>query len=469
LLPNRHGRAALLAALIAVAIVGGGATSPPTSGAQQGPPIVLVVFDALPPLLLQDNSRHVDPVRFPNFAGFADGATWYRNATTIHESTRFSVPAIFDGRTPRPHQRSTFADHPYTVFDLLAGRYRMNVWEEATELCRPALCGPHGSTNVLHRLTRGRDARFRAAVRRYQLAGTPDTAIDGAGSNHRRFLQEQSLQRDLLQLEFTDTLVKVLVDRLKSQGIYDDALVAFISDHGESFDTKTTPAKPFQLGELSFRRAVTPHNIEDVAGVALFVKYPGQTEGRIDDRFARTVDLFPTIAAAAGVRPKPGLAGQDLRSPSYSDHGDVAVQKQDGRIVAMPAARWRTRVDASKARELALFGFGSQSLFDFGPARSLYGKRAQDLALRRVPVALYRAGDYEHVQLRRSYLPVHLIGRAKRPVAGKTLAFAINGTVVASAPGSPTSGTKTRFNFSVMLPPEALDEGRNRIEAFEAP
>jgi hypothetical protein len=372
----------------------------------------------------------------------------------------------------------------------------MNVWEEATELCRPRLCGSHGSTNVLSRLINGRDGRFRAAVRRisragkpqltvihallpheprqylpdgrrYQLAGTPDVAIDGAGSHHRRFLQEQTLQRDLLQLEFTDSLVKGLVDRLKAEGIYDDAIVAFISDHGESFDTKRTPAGPFQLGELSFRRAVTKHNIEDVAGIALFVKYPGQTEGRIDDRFVRSVDLFPTIANAAGVRPRPGLMGQDLREPGYRDHGDVAVQKQDGRVVAMPTARWRSRVDASKAHELSLFGFGSQSLFDFGPARTLYGRRADDLGLRRVPVTLYRAADYAHVRLRRSYLPIHLIGRAKGSVAGKTLAFAIKGTVVASAPGYPRSGKKTPFDFSVMLPPEALDEGKNRIEVFE--
>jgi hypothetical protein len=350
---------------------------------------------------------------------------------------------------------------------------------------------------VRQRLITGRDARFRAAVRnitkgakpqltvihallpheprqylpdgrRYQTAGTPDPGIDGPQSYHRRFLQEQSLQRTLLQLEFTDSLVGGLVARLKQQGIYDDALIAFVSDHGESFDTKKTPAAPFKVGELSFRRAVTPHNIEDIAGVALMVKYPGETGGQIDDRFVRHVDLFATIAKATGSRPAAGLAGHDLRDDGYRGHGDVAVQKQDGRVVSVPAARWRKRVDASKAHELSLFGSGPASLFDFGPARQLDGRRVQDLNLRKLKVEIFESRNYRNVRLGSRYLPVHVLGRASTSVAGKTLAIALNGTVVATAPGYPPLG-KRRFTFSAMLPPSAFSQGANRVEVFQVP
>lgn len=466
----------------------------PASAAER-PPVVLVVLDALPPLLLQDAQRQIDPVRFPHFAAFARDATWYRNATTIHESTRFSVPSIFDGRRPRPGLRETYADHPDSIFTLLGDSYRLNVQEEATKLCPPRLCPRHETGNVLRRLKYGRAARFRRTVRRistgdepqltviqalfpheprqflpdgrqYQRGGTPDPAIDGPASYHRRFLTEQGLQRTILQAGFTDKLVGELVARLKAVGLYDDALVAFVSDHGESFDVAPRPVPPFQIGELSFHRAVTSRNVEDIAGVALFVKYPGRSDGQIDDRFVRTVDLFPTIAKAASLTPKPGVAGRDLRDPGYGGHADVAVQKQNGRVVSLPAARWRERVQASKANELALFGSGSQTLFDFGPARQLDGRRVEELDLRKLDVSILDAKEFSRVRLTGSFLPVHVIGRAKERVAGKTLAFALNGTVVATAPGYPPLG-KGRFNFSAMLPPESFQDGANRLEVLE--
>jgi hypothetical protein len=74
----------------------------PGPGIPHDPPVVLVVFDALPVRLLEDATGHIDSERFPNFAALARTGTWYRNATTIHESTRFSVPAILDGERPRP-------------------------------------------------------------------------------------------------------------------------------------------------------------------------------------------------------------------------------------------------------------------------------------------------------------------------------------------------------------------------------
>ena len=47
-------------------------------------PVVLIVFDEFPTVSLMDRTQHVDAVRFPNFAGFAKNATWFRSATTVH-------------------------------------------------------------------------------------------------------------------------------------------------------------------------------------------------------------------------------------------------------------------------------------------------------------------------------------------------------------------------------------------------
>jgi hypothetical protein len=47
------------------------------------PPVVLVVFDEFPLQSLLDSSGRIDRRVYPTFAGFADQATWYRNATGI--------------------------------------------------------------------------------------------------------------------------------------------------------------------------------------------------------------------------------------------------------------------------------------------------------------------------------------------------------------------------------------------------
>ena len=47
---------------------------------------------------------------------------------------------------------------------------------------------------------------------------------------------ETGRQRHLLQLAYVDSLIGDLVQELKAQGIYDDALVVLTADHGISFE-----------------------------------------------------------------------------------------------------------------------------------------------------------------------------------------------------------------------------------------
>ena len=61
---------------------------------------MLVVFDAFQVTLMENADGTIDASRFPNFAALVGEATWYRNATTAHENTVYSVPAILDGRAP---------------------------------------------------------------------------------------------------------------------------------------------------------------------------------------------------------------------------------------------------------------------------------------------------------------------------------------------------------------------------------
>ena len=52
----------------------------------------------------------------------------------------------------------------------------------------------------------------------------------------RRRRSRPGRQRHLLQLAYVDSLIGDLVQELKAQGIYDDALVVLTADHGISFE-----------------------------------------------------------------------------------------------------------------------------------------------------------------------------------------------------------------------------------------
>lgn len=475
-----HALVGLLAAL---------AASAPSPSSR--PPVTVVVFDALPVQLLQDDRGRIDARRFPNFAAFAGQGTWYRHATTISESTRFSVPAILDGRRPRPGIRADYASHSRNLFTLLRGHYRMNVHEEATYLCPVPLCPPQANTTVIQRMKKGRVTRFRRGVAGIAAGGKPeltfihtllphepreyvpdgrsyttkaDDGLGGLRSINHRYLSQQLEQRNILQLEFTDRLLGELMTRMKREGVWDRSLVALLSDHGESFASRPGPVPPFRVGELTFRRSATERNLQDIAGIALFVKYPQQEHGRIDNRYVRHVDLLPTILHVARLARPSGLIGHRLDDRRYKGHRTIAVYKQDGRLLTMPARRWQLRVAESKRRELGLFGSGEASLFDFGPAPQLRGTPVSRLQLAR-QTSLHATVADANARTTATFVPAHVFGRLHGgPPAGCRLLFAVNGTVVATAPSfRPVNG----FNFSAMLPQDAFHPGANKLEVFE--
>ena len=106
------------------------------------PPVVVVIFDQLPLPSLLDRASRIDRALYPNFAALADGATWFRNASTVSGYTSFALPAILTGAYPEPSSLPVAADHPANLFTLLGGRYRLHVQEPLTELCPETLCQP---------------------------------------------------------------------------------------------------------------------------------------------------------------------------------------------------------------------------------------------------------------------------------------------------------------------------------------
>jgi hypothetical protein len=103
-------------------------------------PIVLVVFDEFPLASLLTRGGNIDSLRYPSFGELARTATWYSEASGVHEHTTYAVPSIFTGRMPRRGQLPLLADHPENVFTLLAKRYSFHFQETVTHLCPTQFC-----------------------------------------------------------------------------------------------------------------------------------------------------------------------------------------------------------------------------------------------------------------------------------------------------------------------------------------
>lgn len=103
-------------------------------------PVVMVVLDELPTTSLLDARDRIDARRYPAFASLAADATWYRDATTVAGRTTEAVPALLTGRRPREGDLPIAADHPQSLFTLLARSHRLAVEEPITDVCSRDLC-----------------------------------------------------------------------------------------------------------------------------------------------------------------------------------------------------------------------------------------------------------------------------------------------------------------------------------------
>ncbi len=462
-----------------------------------GPPqtIVVVVFDELPLTSLMGPGGQIDAGRYPSFAGLAHTATWYRGATAVHDSTALAVPAMLDGRYPRRGLRSDVISHPVNLFTLLADRYEVNASEEATGLCPTSLCKPLEGTTLSH-LGGGKVRRFREFVRSIQPRERPTLWFKHvllphvpwqfypSGRHYRRhapepidglngpegfgdpWLVKVSYQRHLLQLGLADRLLGELLGRVRRLGLFRDALVLVVADHGIGFHIGVE------------RRTVTQENVEDLAPVPLLVKLPGQRRGRISDAHVETIDVLPTILDVARVRTTHEMDGRSLLRPvsSQADHVRIfhrvgtTLNTIGGEYNLDPADVARRR-QAAVRRKLALFGSGSDlGLFRIGPHPELVGQATTDLPrLGGVATALiHQAEELRDVDPTSGFVPGEITGEIPGgpPGGGRPIALALDGTIVAvgrtfSLASSPAE------NFEMIVPEAAFRRGAMEARVFE--
>jgi arylsulfatase A-like enzyme len=142
-----------------------------------------------------------------------------------------------------------------------------------------------------------------------------------------------------------------LLDRLKRQPWYDASLIIITSDHGELFGEK----------QMIDHGNSVDHGI---TGIPMLVKFPHQKEGREVLSPVSQVDVFSTIAAAAGAPIPPNVAGADLAQAdpgedraiileSYPTSAYISLNKKMDRMErALVKGRWKMIRSNRGRREL---------------------------------------------------------------------------------------------------------------------
>ncbi len=458
--------------------------------------IVVVVFDELPLTSLIGPGGRIDAGRYPSFAGLARTATWYRGATAVHDSTALAVPAMLDGRYPQPGLRSDVISHPVNLFTLLADSYEVNASEEATGLCPTSLCEPLEGNASSH-LGGGRVRRFRDFVRSIQPRERPTLWFKHvllphvpwqfypSGRHYRRhapepipglngpegfgdpWLVKVSYQRHLLQLGLADRLLGELLGRVRRLGLFRDALVVVVADHGIGFHVGVE------------RRTVTAGNVEDLAPVPLLVKLPGQRRGRLDDAHVETIDVLPTILDVARVTTTRTMDGRSLLGPVPSQMNRVRIFHRVGTRLntiggeySFDPAEVARRRQAAVRRKLALFGSGTdlERLYRIGPHAQLVGQATSALPrLAGVATArVHQAEELRHVDPTSGFVPGEITGELPngRPGGGRPIALALDGTIVAVGRTFSLASSAAE-SFEMIVPEAAFRRGMMEARVFE--
>jgi arylsulfatase A-like enzyme len=138
----------------------------------------------------------------------------------------------------------------------------------------------------------GREAVVKSSLRHFGLRPQDDPLRTYAHEWYPdSFAVNQALQKALLQFQYVDVLLGQLLNSLNSQGLFDDTLLILAADHGSSF----IPGHSY--------RSVNDTTMSNIASVPLFIKFPGQKAGTIDDLPASLMDILPTVIDVLDLNP----------------------------------------------------------------------------------------------------------------------------------------------------------------------
>jgi hypothetical protein len=496
-------------------------------------PIVVLIFDEFPLSAIMDEQHGIDRVNFPNFARLADMSYWFRNATTVAASTVLAVPAIMTGNYPRKFSTPILSAYPDSIFTLLANSHAMNVKEGPTRLCPGSVCsdtkwalprsmrmsdlladvaviyghfilplsfsrslpsigdtwkdfGSNSSKEATLRLSDARlFERFVEDIRPGNPEGLhlihtelPHIPYEYLPSGKRysggsvlpgktgefwggdAVLINQAYQRLLLQLGAADKMIGILLDKLVATNMLNETILVVTADHGAAFVLNRNRRE--DLRNKILQSSIMP--------VPLFVKKPGQVEGKVDDRNAEVIDILPTIVELADLETSLQFDGQNLIGGNWKERENKKFLRGLRKMWVFEAAPQLDYKNAIISWKYNNF-YDSQrlklSLYDKGPNPELIMKPVADLNGFVASENSYSLDESVSLEVNENsdFIPAHLFGRVDIDpgLAPVDLAFSINGVVQAT---SHSYVVDDIHHFSAMVPERAFNHGGNEVGIF---
>lgn len=120
------------------------------------------------------------------------------------------------------------------------------------------------------------------------------TSVNGEMSEEQ---EKKAVAGYYASVAYMDAQVGKILKSLKEEGLEDNTIVVFTSDHG------------FHLGEHRFWMKVSLH--EESVRVPLIIKVPGKSPA-VCNSFSELLDLYPTLAELAGIKTSGHLQGKSL-------------------------------------------------------------------------------------------------------------------------------------------------------------
>ncbi len=261
-----------------------------------------------------------------------------------------------------------------------------------------------------------------------------------------------ALQRHLLEVGYTDTLLGRITGQLKKLGLWDEAMVVVTADHGAAFQTRIP------------RRAAVRENMGEIASVPLFIKAPGQSSPEVVRKHTCATDILPEIAEQLAIEYPWDVVDcpEDQVTVVNSPNGEATIDfdsmlKQRRRLVDRIQRVFGTDV-----------GFGPT--YRFGPKKDLIGTKVSDLndigkrsGMRAEPERPNSVKQYDPSSpslnglLQRGYM--------EKIQKNKVLAVAVDG-VIQAVGWTFKDGLGSGPGFSILLPPDSLKRGFNRVDIY---
>jgi hypothetical protein len=248
-----------------------------------------------------------------------------------------------------------------------------------------------------------------------------------------------------MQIGAVDALLGDMIDHLQSTGAWDEALLVVTSDHGIDV---TAPG---------FKRNEDATNTDELLRVPLFIKAPGQTEGRVDDAPASTVDVLPSIIDLLDIESDWGFEGHSLfdgSQPTIDRHVQSDVEA---------AFRLAAAHESQFPR-----GEDWVSLAAVGKGEDLVGNPASDYRVDDASAlrwSIHNGQTLDNLSLAEDDVPYILEGTVEgsdgRP---PELIVAVNGTLAGTIGGYLQAGDA--WDFTGYIAP-FFEDGRNELVAYE--